>query len=69
MPIKSYGRKTFGGGGSARPPLVTEGLKQELVYRETKARTWSQEYQCKTGIIFNKTNSKNKGQLLTDTQN
>ena len=31
-------------------------FKQELVYGETKARTWPQEYQGKTGIICVKKN-------------
>ena len=37
-------------------------LKEELVYGKTKPRTWSREYQWKTGI--NKTKSNNKGQSL-----
>ena len=32
--------------------ILADVLKQELAYGETKARTWSWEYQWKTGIIF-----------------
>ena len=45
-------------------------LKQELVHGETKARTWPQEYQWKTGIIFDKMNRNNKRQsLIRKTEN
>ena len=50
--------------------ILATVLKQELFYGETKARTWSQEYQEKTSIIFNKTNNNNKGQsLIRKTEN